>query len=223
MIFPLIMFIMFGLIYLTIILYQNTVMTAEAIRAMNRAGAYWQYIDMDKDGNNINYSGGNIPTAFDSKISSTDLIKLEMIKKRNAYRTIIDILADEIDFLFDVQLGRKKNNAKQYVDARIAGVKFKQYIENEENAEWYKGKDDKQYYNGSMFFGNDLKVDVGRSYINPLLGLSKMFLGSNSVMERVMKKDIVVSGVISNQAEFVRNIDTVYDIGINTYNLTEPY
>ncbi len=223
MIFPLIMFIMFGIIYLTIIHYQNNVMIAESIRAMNRAGAYWQYVDMNKNGEHISYSGNNVPTAFDSKIGDTELIKLEMIKKRNAYRTIIDILSDEIQFLFDLPLGHKKTNTKQYVDARIAGVKFKQFVEKEESAEWYKGADGEQYSNASMFFGNDLKVDIGRSYINPLIGLSKMFLGSNSVMEKVMKKSITVSGVISNQAEFVRNLDTVYDIGINPYKLTEPY
>ena len=34
-----------------------------------------------------------------------------------------------------------------------------------------------------------------------------------------MQKNIKVSSIISNQAEFIRNIDTVYDLGSNIYNL----
>ena len=221
MIFPLIMFVMFAIIYLTIIHYQNNVMIAESIRAMNRAGAYWQYADMDKEGRVITFSNSDIPAPFDKNIESNKIIGLNMIKKRNAYRTIIDAISGGDISLFGIPVGLKKTNSKEYLEASIAGIKFKQYIEEDDNISWAKDKNEKEYNKLSMFFGDDLKMNIGRAYINPLIRLSKLFFGSNSVMEKVMKKDIVVSGVISNQSEFIRNLDTVYDIGTNLYELIE--
>ena len=110
LIFPLIMFIMFGIIYLTIVHYQNNVMIAESIRAMNRAGAYWQYIDMDKYGK---YDSVDFTTPpFDSNMKKEGIINIEMIKNRNAYRTIIDILAEAGSKIFNIPIGAKKAFAK---------------------------------------------------------------------------------------------------------------
>ena len=217
MIFPLIMFVMFAIIYLTIIHYQNNVMIAESIRAMNRAGAYWQYADMDKFGKKIDDTTSNTPAPFDSSIPHNGIINIEMIKKRNAYRTIIDLVSEAVSKVTGNAIGGKKANSKQYVDANISGVQFKQYRDS-------KNKDVIGDVSGEgfMFFGEDLGVEVGRAYINPLLRLSKLFLGSNSVMENAMKKDIKVSSIISNQAEFIRNIDTIYDLGSNIYNMVVP-
>lgn len=221
LIFPLIMFIMFGIIYLTIVHYQNNVMIAESIRAMNRAGAYWQYTDMNADGKVILFSNSDIPAPFDKNIESNKIIGINMIKERNAYRTIIDAITGGDISLFGIPLGLKKTNSKEYLEASIAGIKFKQYIEEDDNMSWAKDKNEKEYNKVSMFFGDDLKMNIGREYINPLIRLSKLFLGSNSVMEKVMNNDIVVSSIISNQSEFIRNLDTVYDIGTNLYELIE--
>ena len=217
MIFPLIMFVMFAIIYLTIVHYQNNVMIAESIRAMNRAGAYWQYADMDKFGKKIENTASNTPAPFDSSLPHNGIINIEMIKNRNAYRTIIDVVSEAISKVSGSAIGGKKVNTKQYVDANVSGVQFKQYrdSDNKDTISDVLGE-------GFMFFGDDLGVEVGRAYINPLLRLSKLFLGSNSAMERAMKKDIKVSSIISNQAEFIRNIDTVYDLGSNIYNLVVP-
>lgn len=212
LIFPLIMFIMFALIYLTIIHYQNSVMIAESIRAMNRAGAYWQYIDMDKEGKHSDSDFVSPP--FDANMQKDGIINLKMITERNPYRTIIDVLAEAGSKIFGIPIGGKKNSAKKYVDSRIANVQFKQYSSSTSVGD-VEGT-------GFMFFGEDLKINVGRAYINPLQGLSRMFFGNNNIIEQSMKKDVVVRGVISNQAEFIRNIDTVYDMGVNIYNLVEP-
>lgn len=213
MIFPLIMFVMFAIIYLTIVHYQNNVMIAESIRAMNRAGAYYQYIDMNIEGKAI--ADNETPTAFDSEIPQDGIINIEMIKYRHVYRSLIDVLSEGISRIFGFPFGVKKKQTKQYVNSRMANVKFKQYRDGEDVIGDVTG-------DGFMFFGDDLKVDVSRAYINPLLKLSKVFFGENSVMNNAMNKKITVSSVISNQSEFIRNMDTVYDIGSSIYELVKP-
>ena len=217
LIFPLIMFIMFGIIYLTIVHYQNNVMIAESIRAMNRAGAYWQYIDMDKYGK---YDSVDFTTPpFDSNMKKEGIINIEMIKNRNAYRTIIDILAEAGSKIFNIPIGAKKASAKNYVDSRIANIQFKQYKPQDKDfttIEEVKG-------GGFMFFGEDLNINIGRAYINPMQNLARVFFGQDGILtERFVEKNIKVSSMISNQAEFIRNIDTVYDMGVNIYNLVAP-
>lgn len=219
MIFPLIMFVMFGIIYLTIIHYQNNVMIAESIRAMNRAGAYYQYIDMDIKGQAI--SDDKTPTAFDDSIPQDGIINIEMIKYRHVYRTLIDVLSEGVSKIFKFPFGTKKKQAHTYVKARVSNVAFKQYRGDKKGDK----KDDvigDITGHGFMFFGDDLKVDISRSYINPLKNISKVFLGSNNVTDRAAEKKITISGVISNQAEFIRNIDTVYNIGSSIYELIKP-
>lgn len=215
LIFPLIMFIMFGIIYLTIVHYQNNVMIAESIRAMNRAGAYYQYIDMDIKGQAI--SDDKTPTAFDDSIPQDGIINIEMIKYRHVYRTLIDVLSEGVSKIFKFPFGTKKKQAHTYVNARVSNVAFKQY-QNDKKAD----KIGDITGQGFMFFGPDLKVDISRSYINPLKNISKVFLGSNNVTDRATEKKITVSSVISNQAEFIRNIDTVYNIGSSIYELIKP-
>ena len=220
MIFPLIMFIMFAIIYLTIIHYQNNVMIAESIRAMNRAGAYWQYSDMwvdvaNKDIKHVIYDENHIPVPFDNSIPSDLIINSEMIKNRNPYRTIVDVASEGLSRLFDFEIfsSKKKKNASAYVNARIANIKFKQYkpdVGEFTNVEEVRG-------GGFMFFGEDLNVNVGRAYINPMQNLAKAFLPNSFLSKNRLEKRIKVSSMISNQAEFIRNIDTVYDIGMSLY------
>ncbi len=226
MIFPLIMFVMFGIIYLTIVHYQNNVMIAESIRAMNRAGAYWQYSDMwvdvaNKEIKYVNYDETHIPVPFDNNIPSDLIINSEMIKARNPYRTIVDVASEGLSrlFSFNIVESKKKNNAKKYVNARIANVKFKQYEPS--NKEFTTIEDVKG--GGFMFFGEDLNINIGRAYINPMQNLANVFFGSNSFLSNYyVEKNIKVSSIISNQAEFIRNIDTVYDIGLSLYKVFSP-
>lgn len=226
MIFPLIMFVMFAIIYLTIIHYQNNVMIAESIRAMNRAGAYWQYSDMwvdvaNKDIKYVYYDNEHIPIPFDKSIPSDLIINSEMIKNRNPYRTIVDVASEGLSRLFDFEIisSKKKKNAGSYVNARIANVKFKQY-----EPEDVKFTNVEEVYGGGfMFFGEDLNINVGRAYINPMQNLANAFLGANSnLSNNYVEKNIKVSSIISNQAEFIRNIDTVYDIGLSLYKVFLP-
>ena len=222
MIFPLIMFILFGIIYLTIVHYQNNVMISESLRAMNRAGAYYQYIDMDGFGNygksDTNGLVNSLP--FDNDIPAEGIINIDMIKNRNVYRTVIDIFAENtaigeavskfFSMFFNMPIGAKRENAKQFVNSKIAGIKFKQYVKKEAQAEKVEDK-------SFMFLAGILSVELERQYINPLQGLSTVFLGDEGIMEDIKYKKIKVDSIISNQAEFIRNLDTVYDIGISLY------
>ena len=228
MIFPLIMFVMFSIIYLSIVHYQNNVMIAESIRAMNRAGAYWQYSDMGmvQEGDKkkidyIDYDDKHIPFPFDDRVPADGIINFRTIAKRNAYRSIIDVVSEAISRLSsgDIQLTKKNANATQYVKSRIANVKFKQYEPSDKRFTEIKNVTG----SGFMFFGDDLKVDIGRSYINPMQNLAIVFFGKNSFLsQNYVAKDIKVSSVISNQAEFLRNLDSVYDLGITIYSIVEP-
>lgn len=235
LIFPLIMFIMFALIYLTIIHYQNNVMIAESIRAMNRAGAYWQYIDMgmvdeknmfgktEKTIDYIDYTDKTIPFPFDDRVPAAGIINFRTIAKRNAYRSLVDVVSEAISKISKdkIQLTKKKANASKYVESRVANVKFKQYEPNDENDEVFTNIG-AVTGSGFMFFGDDLKVDVGRSYINPMQNLAITFFSQNSFMsQKNVNRDIKVSSVISNQAEFVRNIDSIYDLTLDAYNLVK--
>lgn len=219
MIFPFIMFIFFGIIYFTLVHYQNVAMISESMRAMNRAGAYWQYIDMDAEGKHVKYEGDKIPIPFDNSIEGKRLINPAMLKYRNVYRTIIDVVAEGFSKFFNTPVGDRKYNAKQYVSSRIAGVKFKMYrSENEADVIGNVGGE------GFMFVGPDLSIVVHRTYINPLHGLSTFFLGENNPFgnkDGKLGKEITVKSIISNQSEFIRNLDAVYDIGSKTYNLIE--
>ena len=222
MIFPLIMFIMFAIIYLTIIHYQNNVMIAESIRAMNRAGAYYQYIDMDGYGNYGKPENSGLVNSlpFDSDVPAEGIIDIDMIKNRNVYRTVVDIFAESnivgetvakiSSIFFNVPIGAKRENARRYVNARVSGVKFKQYIENEKEIDQVEDK-------SFMFLAGVLSAKYGRQYINPLQGLSRMYLGDNGIMENIKSKDIETQSIISNQSEFIRNLDTVYDIGLSLF------
>lgn len=213
-IFPLIMFIVFGIIYLTIVHYQNNVMIAESVRAMNRAGAYYQYIDVDGFGKTINQNDDVTPLPFDEKLPADGIINIDMIKNRNAYRTMIDIISEGISKVFDMPVGEKKKNAKKYVLSRISSIKFNKY-------QIVTGVGDVEG-GGAMFIGHDLNIDVGREYINPMQNLSNAIFGKNGFLSnKVIKKEILVRSVISNQVEFIRNFDTVYDVGENFINLFE--
>ena len=114
--------------YLTIIHYQNNVMIAESIRAMNRAGAYWQYIDMGmvqegdkKKITKIDYNDKNIPFPFNENITAEGIINFRMIDYRNPYRSLIDIISEAMARVTEgeVNISKKKSNAKQYVKSII--------------------------------------------------------------------------------------------------------
>ena len=213
LIFPLIMFIMFGIIYLTIIHYQNNVMIAESIRAMNRAGAYWQYIDMDEKGKFISKNDNNkIPTPFNDTIPADGIINIEMIKNRNEYRTIIDVVADTIASLLNLEKGMKYYNTKEYVLSRLSGVKFKQYNKDKDGNRLEAEIEGDVEGGGFILFGKDLSVNIGKSYINPMQNLAKSF-GITILENKKWKKNIKINSVISNQTEFIRNIDTIYNLG----------
>lgn len=233
MIFPLIMFVMFGIIYLTIVHYQNNVMIAESIRAMNRAGAYWQYIDMAmvQDGEKkkidyVDYDGTNVVFPFDDRVPAEGIINFRTIAKRNAYRTIIDVISEGVSKISDkIQLTKKKSNATKYVKSRIANVKFKQYYNDNNNNENEIGNVEGR---GFMFVGDDLSIKVGRAYINPIQNLAKVFFNSKDnnnfflTKDMIDKKNLLVKSVISNQAEFIRNLDSIYDLGKTVYNIVAP-
>lgn len=196
LIFPLLMFFFVAFIYLTMIHYQNNVLTTETIRAMNRAGAFWTYANTEYE------NGGEItiPSPFDTTSSVDKLITVDMIKNRSAYRSI-DWLYAFFAILRNKKVISRNDNATTYVESRIANIKFKNKIKSTLVEKVTGGK--------SFFaFGNEIKIDVSRSYINPLINsINKLFNLSYSD-----NKLIIVSAQISNQAEFNRNVDLIFDV-----------
>lgn len=75
---PLMFFILFGTIYLSILLYQNIVGVAVATRAANRTASYWGYLTQ---GNN---------NAFNDELTGKELITEEDYTNRSPYRSILN-------------------------------------------------------------------------------------------------------------------------------------
>lgn len=217
---PAILFIFFCIIYISIVHYQNNVLIAESIRAMNRSGAYYQYIDVNGYGKTL--KDGETPLPFDSAVDAKGVINKDMINNRQVYRTVIDVISSilpaEGSFL-GIRLGLKNKSMRQYVDTRISNIKFKAHIGNETKAEDPKATEIES--KPFMFLIQDLKVKVGRAYKNPLSRMAQGFLGSDSssfLKNKQVDKDIVVSSVVTNQSEYIRNFDTIYGLGANIYS-----
>lgn len=194
LIFPLLMFFFVAFVYLTMIHYQNTVLTTESIRAMNRAGAFWMYADTVYGADEEK----TIPAAFDTSSSLDELITKDMIKNRSAYRNI-DFLRVFFALLGGKKVISKNDNATSYAESRIANIKFKNNIESTD-VDRVKG--------GGYVLWNNIELDVSRSYINPLINSIEKFFG----ISYAKRKSIVVPARISNQAMFNRDVDLVFDL-----------
>ena len=71
---PIMIFSIFAIIYLSVLLYQNTVTMAEATRSANRIASYWSYID------------GYNPPALTDGASASELINKDSYTRRSPYR-----------------------------------------------------------------------------------------------------------------------------------------
>lgn len=195
-IFPLIFFILFGIIYLSIILYQNAVMTAESLRALNRAGAYYQYLE-----------GENNPKAFDYTIDAKDLITVEDLKERSRYRSLFDFLPEIVCDIFGTTKTKRVEQAKIFVKSRQSNLGFDILSEQKENngasVEEVKRDD-------HLFFGDAIRADITKNFINPLS--KSVDNGLNLDMDKFAENKVIVSSVINKNSEFVRDIDAIYEL-----------
>ena len=137
---PLMIICTLGIIYLSILLYQNTVAVAEGTRAINRSAAYWSYIDQEN------------PPALTSSAEAKALITKEMYLARSPYRFIAES--------FMTRGSQRMRNSEQYAKTRVAGIPFQAY------STWNGA--DVEVRASYGFLSSALEVTVNKKYINPL-------------------------------------------------------
>ena len=195
LIFPLIFFILFGFLYLSVILYQNAVMTAESLRAMNRAGAYYQYLEDEN------------PKAFNESIVAKDLITVEDLKNRNKFRSIFDFLGNELCVFLGSTPKKRVESATKYVKARQMNLGFDLFAKSKENNGAKVAQVERDDH---LFFGDALRVDITKSYINPLK--KQVDRGLGLFMDEFAESKVVLTSVINKQSEFVRDVDAILEL-----------
>lgn len=182
---PLMIMCILGIIYLSILLYQNTVAVAEATRAANRAAAYWSYI------------GGDDPPALTDDTPAAELITEESYTDRSPYRFITESIT--------TKSSKRLKNSEQYAKTRVSGIAFDAYTDG--NAA------DLTVKTVYSFLSSSLEVTVNKKYINPLGNLlTKLGIGERQDYSST------ASAPITNPTEFIRNVDTLYDVGTGLWN-----
>lgn len=137
---PIMIFSILGIIYLSVLLYQNTVAAAEATRSANRIASYWSYIDVAS------------PPALQNGMEASALIDEKSYTRRSPYRFISETLA--------LLGGMRMNNGTQYAKTRIAGIPFERYTD---------GNPADVTVNARMgFLCSYIEVTFTKRYINPL-------------------------------------------------------
>lgn len=185
---PLMLFCIFGIIYLSILLYQNAVAVTEATRAVNRAAAYWSYIDMQN------------PPALTEETAAADLITKEMYLGRSPYRFIGEAFMNSGS--------QRMRNSSQYAQTRVAGIPFRAYsawngTDVEVGAEY-------------GFLSSSLQVVVQKKYVNPLGNLLRILrIGSRQ------EHTATAQAPVTNPTEFIRNVDTLYDVGTGLWSMAD--
>lgn len=154
LIMPLILFSIFGVIFLSTIHYQNFVATAESIRSANRIAAYWSYIGVDN------------PPALISGTPAEQLITVNSYAARSPYRFISETLA--------TAGGKRLDNGEKYAKTRIAGIPFQVYAE---------GQADVEVSADYGFLSSYIVVSAKKTYINPLGALMEQ-IGIGETEER---------------------------------------
>lgn len=185
---PLMLFSMLGIIYMSILLYQNAVAVAEGTRAVNRAAAYWSYIDMEN------------PPALAADTPASQLITKEMYLDRSPYRFISES--------FMSSGSQRMQNSIQYARTRVSGVPFQAY------SAWNGTDVEVRAQYG--FLSSALQVTVQKKYVNPLGNLLRL-LGIGSRQSYAS----TAQAPVTNPTEFIRNVDTLYDVGAGLWDGTK--
>lgn len=185
---PVMLLIVFAIIYLSVVHYQNVVAVAEATRSANRVASYWSYI------------GGDNPAALQTgehAPSGKDLITKKMYTDRSPYRFIIETGSAYVsDF---PGLGARRKNGQAYADARMAGLKFNPYSDGAQRAD---------LSTQVGFLSSYVTVTVKKHYLNPLGSLLQA-LGVGDAASYESKAE----ALITSPSEFIRNIDLIFEVG----------
>lgn len=185
---PLMLFSILGIIYLSILLYQNAVAVAEGARAVNRAAAYWSYIDLEN------------PPALTGGTAAADLITRDMYLERSPYRFIAESFMNSGS--------QRMRNSSQYAQARVAGIPLQAY------SAW-NGTDVKVQAKYG-FLSSSLQVTVQKKYVNPLGNLLRTIgIGARQ------SHTATTQAPVTNPTEFIRNVDTLYDVGSGLWSMTK--
>lgn len=137
---PIMIFSIFSIIYLSVLLYQNTVAMAEATRSANRIASYWSYIDVSN------------PPALTEGTSAADLINKDSYTRRSPYRFIVETLA--------TLGGKRMSNGNQYAKTRVEGIPFEAYTDGSGAHTNVEASYD--------FLSSYIEVSFEKHYINPL-------------------------------------------------------
>ncbi len=185
---PIMLLIIFAVIYLSVVHYQNVVAVAEATRSANRVASYWSYI------------GGDNPAALqtgENAPGGKDLITKKMYTDRSPYRFIIETGSAYIsDF---PGLGARRRNGQAYADARMSSLKFNAYSDGEQRAD---------LCTEVGFLSSYVTVSVKKHYLNPLGSLLQT-LGVGDASDYESKAE----ALITSPSEFIRNIDLIFEVG----------
>ena len=185
---PIMILMIFGIIYLSAVHYQNIVAVAEATRAANRVAAYWSYIG------DINPA----PLRNAKDIEASELITEDMYTERSPYRYLIET-GSAISGSFG-GISKRKDNGQKYADARISGLKFDAY--NDKNG------NHSELTTEVSFLSSYVTVSVRKKYLNPLGRLLEI-LGIAEVSDYSSS----AKSLITSPSEFIRNVDMIIQIG----------
>lgn len=148
---PIMILSVLGVIYLSVLLYQNTVATAEATRSANRIAAYWSYLAVDA------------PPALQNGTQAEALIDENSYADRSPYRFILETIS--------LSGGKRLQNGNQYAQTRIAAIPFEAYTDG--------NPADVTVRSTTGFLSSYIEVSFTKGYINPLGNLmSKIGIGS---------------------------------------------
>ena len=137
---PIMIFSIFAIIYLSVLLYQNTVTMAEATRSANRIASYWSYID------------GYNPPALTDGTSASELINKDSYTRRSPYRFIVETLA--------TLGGLRMQNGRQYAETQVEGIPFEAYTDGSGAHTQVEAR--------YGFLSSYIEVSFEKHYINPL-------------------------------------------------------
>ena len=194
--FPIIFICLYAIIYLSILLYENSVASAEATRAANRAASYWSFID-----------NSGCTALQTGEVSAESLITPLNYYSRSPYRFVFETI-DTIS-----NSSKRQENTRRYAYSVINGIQFNKYQDNPSAG----GNNAAPGVTVSVthgFLTSYVSVEVQRHYLNPL-GSFLMPVGVKEKQDYTAK----AQSVITNPSEFIRNYDLIYDIGTGLFSV----
>ena len=181
LIFPIIFIAIILIFYFGILMFQNISSIAASMDAANYIASNWEYID-DSNGEEVK--------------SAKDIIKYEHYEKKN----IVGIYADLFLGMFNVD--NNEDNPKKQIADEIAqnkiGVIPSYFVDS-------KSLPLKVEKNSNLLIST-IDVYINKKYFNPLY---KMINFDGFTLSKEYEYDAKASSVMTNPAEFIRNVNFI--------------